>query len=142
MNIKAFTREQRAEYLKALGQPKFREKQIFEWICRGAASADEMTNLPASLRQQLEMQSVEIELEQLSKSDGTRKFLLRFTDGKLPDVYIIPATVWLTPNEVFVDRDYGKPGQKSKPEYGISITKKTLPLLEPYRGDAYFGSNG
>jgi len=94
MNIKAFTREERAEYLKQLGQPKFREKQIFEWICRGAASAEEMSNLPASLRQQLDMESAEIELEQLSKSDGTRKFLLRFTDGN-------------TAEAVFMKYDYG-----------------------------------
>ena len=64
--------------------------------------------------------------------------LLVFTDGKLPAVYIIPATAWLTPNEVFVDRAYGKPGQNSKPEYGINITKKTASLLEPYRADYYF----
>lgn len=81
MNIKAFTREERAEYLASIGQAKFREKQIFEWICRGAVSLDEMSNIPASLRGSLEIESVSIELEQLSRTDGTRKFLLRFTDG-------------------------------------------------------------
>ena len=94
MNIKAFTREERTEYLAGLGQPKFREKQIFEWICRGAESPDEMSNLPAALREQLEMESVKIELEQRSKSDGTRKFLLRFTDGN-------------TAEAVFMKYDYG-----------------------------------
>ncbi len=64
--------------------------------------------------------------------------LLLFSDGNLPDVYIIPAEVWLAPNAVFVDRDYGKPGLKSKPEYGIYVTRKTLPLLEPYREETYF----
>ena len=64
--------------------------------------------------------------------------LMLFIDGRLPDVYIFPATVWLTPNAAFVDRVYGKPGQKSKPEYGVYITKKTLSLLEPYREDNYF----
>ena len=94
MNIKAFTREERAEYLKTLGQPKFREKQIFEWICRGASSMDEMSNLPAALRSRLEMESVEVALEQRSASDGTRKFLLRFTDGN-------------TAEAVFMKYDYG-----------------------------------
>ena len=94
MNIKAFTREERAEYLKTLGQPKFREKQIFEWICRGASSVDEMSNLPAALRSRLEMESVEVALEQRSASDGTRKFLLRFTDGN-------------TAEAVFMKYDYG-----------------------------------
>ncbi len=64
--------------------------------------------------------------------------LLRFADGKLPDVYIVPTTVWLEPNDVFVVRNYGKPGQKSKPEYGINITKKADLLLEPYRAECYF----
>jgi len=94
MNIKAFTREERTEYLAGLGQPKFREKQIFEWICRGAESPDEMSNLPASLRSLLDMESVTIELEQRSKTDGTRKFLLRFTDGN-------------TAEAVFMKYEYG-----------------------------------
>ncbi len=64
--------------------------------------------------------------------------LLCFKDGELPDIYIVPATAWLSPNDALVVRNYSKPGQKSKPEYGINITKKALPLLEPYRADHFF----
>lgn len=64
--------------------------------------------------------------------------VLRFKDGKLPDVYIVPATVWFDPNDAFVVRNYEKPGQISKPEYGINVTKKAMDLLEPYRAERYF----
>ena len=60
---------------------------------------------------------------------------LHFEDGKLPDVFVIPATVWATPNQVFVYRKYDKPEQKSKPEYGISISRKNYQLLAPYSLD-------
>lgn len=69
------------------------------------------------------------------------KFLIcymRFTDDRLPDVYVFPSTVWETPNALFVDRPYDKPGQKSKPEYGISYNTKNAHLLEPYRTENYF----
>ncbi len=84
MNYKSLTREERAEELKKIGQPAFREKQTFEWICRGALSFDEMTNLSKTLRSQLDesfsFESIRPELVQTS-SDGTRKYLLRLTDG-------------------------------------------------------------
>ena len=65
---------------------------------------------------------------------------LRFVDDSLPDVYVIPSTVWLTPNHVFVDRPYEKAGQKSKPEWGINVSQKNLPELEPYLAEQYFKS--
>jgi hypothetical protein len=57
-----------------------------------------------------------------------------FVDGQLPDLYLVPATVWLQPNALFVSHDY--PGLKSKPEWGINITKTNQHLLEPYRFEA------
>ena len=60
---------------------------------------------------------------------------LHFQQGQLPDIFIIPALVWCTPNAVFVDRKYDKPGQKSAPEWGINISKKNFSLLEPYQAE-------
>ena len=60
---------------------------------------------------------------------------LHFEDNKLPDVFVIPSTVWTNPNPVFVHRKYDKPGQKSKPEYGISVSHKHFGLLTPYAAD-------
>lgn len=39
--------------------------------------------------------------------------LLIFEAGKLPDVFLIPVQAWEVPNEVYVDKNYDKPGQKS-----------------------------
>ncbi len=63
---------------------------------------------------------------------------LRFSDGALPEVYLIPATVWLEPDEVFVSRDYEGEQQTSKPEWGINVSKKNLPRLAPYLAERYF----
>jgi hypothetical protein len=59
--------------------------------------------------------------------------LLVFEEGKLPDVFLIPAAAWKVPNEVFVDRKYDKPGQKSDPEYGINISQKNYEILEIFK---------
>lgn len=59
--------------------------------------------------------------------------LLIFESGKLPDIFLIPAEAWKVPNEVFVDRKYDKPGQKSHPEYGVNISKKNYDILNIFR---------
>ena len=51
-------------------------------------------------------------------------------EGELPRLYLIPATTWLVPNEVFVDRTYD--GLKSKPEWGINISGKNMPAIEQF----------
>ena len=83
-NLKSLSRQERKELIKSMGQPPFREKQIFSWICRGALSFDEMTDLSKAFREELRerfvFESVRKELVQVSK-DGTRKYLLRLTDG-------------------------------------------------------------
>lgn len=76
--------------------------------------------------------------EKVIVSDNFLICYMRFTDDNLPDVFVFPATVWNSPNALFVDRPYDKPGQKSKPEYGISYNKKNAPLLEKYRAESFF----
>lgn len=56
--------------------------------------------------------------------------LLLFEDGKLPDAYLIPANAWKTPNALLCEKDYE--GLKSKPEYGLNLSKKNLPLLREF----------
>lgn len=57
--------------------------------------------------------------------------LLLFEDDKLPEVYLIPATAWKTPDELLCDKDYD--GLKSKPEYGLNLSKKNRTLLEAFK---------
>lgn len=60
---------------------------------------------------------------------------IHFIEDKMPDVFVIPATAWATPNAVLVARNYDKPGQTSKPEWGISISRKNYDLLSSYKAE-------
>jgi len=53
-----------------------------------------------------------------------------FTDDEPPELFLIPSTVWIKPNALFVERDYE--GRKSFPEYDLNLSLKNLSLLEPY----------
>lgn len=70
-------------------------------------------------------------------SDNRLVCYLHFIDGKLPEIFIIPASAWKTPNAILIERNYDKPGQKSKPEWGINISKKNYVLLHPYVADKW-----
>lgn len=65
------------------------------------------------------------------ESPDTFLALLLFEDGKLPDTYLIPATIWKNKNELFCDKDYID--LKSKPEYGLNQSKKNMLLLKSYK---------
>lgn len=84
-NFKELTREERTEVLLKLSERSFREKQLFEWISRGATSFDECTNLSKRLREKLSkhftLDALKIVRIQTSKDD-TRKYLLESSDGK------------------------------------------------------------
>jgi hypothetical protein len=61
--------------------------------------------------------------------------LLIFEQGRFPDLYLISAEEWINENELLRNRDYGKPGQLSKPEWGINTSKKNMCLLSKYTFD-------
>jgi 23S rRNA (adenine2503-C2)-methyltransferase len=67
------------------GEPRFRADQVWEWTARGATSYDEMTNLPAALRDrlagELPFSTLELVDEALAR-DGTEKALFRTHDGR------------------------------------------------------------
>lgn len=74
-------------FLAELGEPRFRAKQVFQWLhAKGARSFDAMTNLPASLRAKLAEKAlaalVHEEVEQHAQRTQTTKFLFTLTDGQ------------------------------------------------------------
>jgi len=76
-----------ADALVALGQPRFRARQIRAWLyARGASSFAEMTDLPvplrAALQEQFSLGGLAVAEEQQSR-DGTVKRLYRLHDGQL-----------------------------------------------------------
>lgn len=86
INIFGLNLEKLTVLITSLGLPKFRAKQIIEWMyLKHVSSFDQMTNLPKDLREKL---SREFTIERakswdrLDSSDGrTTKFLLQFGDG-------------------------------------------------------------
>lgn len=87
-DIKSMTMEELSEEVRALGQPAFRAGQIFSWLHgKKASDFSEMSNLSKELRKQLEEQYVLTRLEildvQISKVDGTRKYLFSLADGNV-----------------------------------------------------------
>lgn len=73
-----------ADFVISLGEPKFRAKQISEWLRLGVSIA-KMSNLPLSLREKLEENTLDtlprVEKKLVSKIDGTVKYLFSLYDG-------------------------------------------------------------
>ena len=78
-DLKSMSLSQMEQAFSALGEPKFRAKQVFTWLHRGARSFDEMTNLSKPLRAKLdgiyEITAPEVARKQVSQKDGTIKYL-------------------------------------------------------------------
>ncbi len=73
-------------WLSEMKQPRFRAGQIFSWLNKGA-EFDEMTNLPAALREMLAQraiaQPVTLHQAMSSRMDDTVKFLFALPDGNI-----------------------------------------------------------
>jgi 23S rRNA (adenine2503-C2)-methyltransferase len=81
------TAEEMAAFLTELGEPKFRAKQLFQWVYQKVAkSFDDMTNLPGSLRQKLQEKALvkllEEETKQYAQPTRTTKYLFALSDGQ------------------------------------------------------------
>ncbi len=74
-----------ARTLGDLGQPAFRERQVWQWTAQGAAGFDTMTNLPRAVRAELTdaVPFSTLTLERQARSrDGTVKALFHTHDGR------------------------------------------------------------
>ena len=74
--------------MEEMGEKPFRAGQLFGWMHqKGAASFDEMTNLPSSLRERLKsettLNTLKILDRRISSIDGTRKYLFSLEDGNV-----------------------------------------------------------
>ena len=87
-DIKSQTLEELKNTVLELGEKPFRAKQLYEWMhVKLADNFDEMTNLSKNFRQKLKenctltaLKKVEV---QISKIDGTRKYLFALSDGNV-----------------------------------------------------------
>lgn len=86
-DIKALDLVELKALMSEMKQPAFRAQQIFKWLHKECAeSFDEMTNLPLTLRKQLDdnfvIISAAIEKKLISEYDNTVKYLFRLFDGQ------------------------------------------------------------
>ena len=74
-----------SEFVKNIGEPAFRAKQIAAWLPLGTP-IDEMTNLSKSLREKLKENTTDtlpkVEEKLVSRIDGTVKYLFSLYDGE------------------------------------------------------------
>ena len=87
-DIRSFTFDELKIEMEGIGEKAFRAKQVYEWLhVKLVDSFDEMTNLSKSLRDKLDSQYriplVNMVSRQVSKLDGTNKFLFQLEDGNV-----------------------------------------------------------
>ncbi len=93
-DLRSMSLEELAVLVERMGERPFRARQLFRWIHhRGAASLDEMTDLPRAFRERLaretRLTTLAVDAVQRS-SDGTRKYRLRTGDGKFIEAVYMP----------------------------------------------------
>ncbi len=92
-DLKSLTKEELSAYIKELGQPAFRAKQIFRWIHRGVESFEQMTDLPKTLQAQLSQQARITTLRVFrrfrSTLDDTVKYLFLLEDDHLIETVVM-----------------------------------------------------
>src|SRR3954453_6840230 len=94
-NIRQLTLSELEQYFEALGEKKFRAKQVYEWLWqKHAHSFEAMTNLSKELRLKLnehfELPALQVETTQYSE-DGTVKSRFKTVEGHLVEGVLIPA---------------------------------------------------
>lgn len=93
-DIRSLTYEELSEKLSELYLPKFRTAQVYSWLYeKGVTSFDEMTNLSKDLRAVLsdnfEIKNCRIDLKQVSKIDGTVKYLYELDEGEFVECVVM-----------------------------------------------------
>lgn len=92
-DIKSMLPEELADEFSELGLPKYRAEQVFAWLSRGSRSFEEMTDLPKNLRAFLDeryiISSPTAIKKQISKTDGTVKYLWQLSDGNAIETVVM-----------------------------------------------------
>ncbi len=94
IDIKSLTLEELTQHIVGLGEPKFRAKQIYEWLHqKHAVSFSEMTNISAKFQQRLEsvfyIDSLKMIKKLVSQIDNTVKYLYELRDGEFVECVLM-----------------------------------------------------
>lgn len=87
-DIKSMNLTELSAFVTGLGEKPFRARQLYQWMHQKlSVSIDEMTNLSAVFREKLKQDCIYTSLQQvdvqISKQDGTRKYLFLLDDGNV-----------------------------------------------------------
>ena len=78
-----------SEYIKNLGEPTYRAKQLFE-ACLLGKKLDEISNLPKSFKEKIEKDYPKFEvIAHLKSKDETQKVALKFPDGSIVESVLL-----------------------------------------------------
>jgi 23S rRNA (adenine2503-C2)-methyltransferase len=93
-NIYDLTYDDLVPLMREMGQKAYRATQLHNWLYKKRAGGfEEMTNIPAKFREQIEA-NFNISLPEISKEllseDGSRKFLLQLADSERIESVLIP----------------------------------------------------
>ncbi len=110
--------EQWAALFEGWGEPGYRARQVFGWIHRkGVVDPEQMTDLPAGLRERLREALREQGVGQVASvvkvhrsSDGARKLLVRMGDGKMVESVLIPRQAASEGDTAVLDGTETRPG--------------------------------
>ena len=84
-DIKSMQLPEIKEYFATTGERQFRAQQVFSWLHKGIKTFMEMTDISLELRKELDdkffISVPELMEKQISKTDGTEKYLWRVNDG-------------------------------------------------------------
>jgi len=99
-NIRHVSLEELNRFFESIGEPKFRAKQVWEWLWQKQAhSIDEMTNLSKILREKLKesftLPALTVDTTQYS-ADGTIKSRFRTREGHMVEGVMIPTESRMT----------------------------------------------
>lgn len=93
-DILSLTKEELEEKILAIGEKKFRAKQIYEWLhTYKVEEFSKMTNLSAQLREKLDdifwINSLKIQKRLVSNIDNTVKYLYGLSDGEKVETVVM-----------------------------------------------------
>ena len=95
LDIRLLSKAELLEWFLAMGEQKFRAKQVYEWLWqKGVHSFEEMTNLSKALREKLATNFVinGIQEDKVQRSnDGTIKSRFQLHDGHFIESVLIPV---------------------------------------------------
>ena len=101
LDLRSLSQSQLTGLLASWGEPSYRADQIYNWLYRHLAqSVEEMTNLPATLRQRLADETavgtIQVGQRQCSEDKSAVKLLFSLADGQAVEGVLLKYREWFS----------------------------------------------